>query len=286
MIDLPLLFTPDGSGLRVIHDDGTVQRVDLQTGAASDDGSVPYTTIDGSSANGQYLALHNFDDSAVVIWDLDSGASVASLSDTEIGYALAISSDGRFLAYTASDTGELVVWNLVAGQEVARLDDFAGGSDLVGTRAFDFSPDSEMLYYPTTAGNLRLLDTSSWMEYRRLHGAPGTLSDVTMSQDQGLLAAAGESGTVVVWDLASGTVAQRIDEAGAVAKLSISPDGQTLLAGDERGEMTLWRLANFDDTLGWLQANRALIPLTCADLLQARVIASANLCPIITPAAD
>jgi WD40 repeat protein len=143
-----------------------------------------------------------------------------------------------------------------------------------------------MLYYPTTTGDVRLLDSSSWMEYRRLHGAPGTLSDVTMSQDQGLLAAAGESGTVVVWDLASGTVAQRIDEAGAVAKLSISPDGQTLLAGDERGEMTLWRLANFDDTLGWLQANRALIPLTCADLLQARVIASANLCPIITPAAD
>lgn len=282
-IDVPILFTPDGASLRLINGDGSVQRVDLQTGEVSAEGTIPYPAIVGSSASGQYLALQDFDGSAYVVWDLGAGEAVGSFSDDDFFSVVTISGDGRYLAYgLIGENGSegLVVREVVTGSEAARFDDYAGGSDYVGATAFTFSPDSQTLIYADSQGNLRLVAMANWEQQGLLRGVPGKVSDLKMSQDQRLVAAAGEHGTVLVWDVTSGSVVQRIEGAGAVARLSISPDGSTLLVGDERGEMTLWRLAGIDDVLTWVQANRALVPLTCADLLHAQVIASADRCPI------
>ena len=281
--DLPLLFTPDGSSLRLIKDDGSVQRVDLQTGEMSADGTVPAATVVGSSANGRFVALDDFDQGAYIIWDLEAGEAVDSFSDQDFFSSLIISNDGHYLAYgLIADSGpaSLVVRDLSAGTEAQRFNDYAGSSDYVGATAFAFSPDSSRLIYANNLGDLYMVATSNWQPQTFLHGVQGTVSDLKISQDQHLVAAAGERGTVVVWDLSSGSLLQRIEGAGAVAKLSISPDGHSLLVGDERGEMTLWRLAGFDEVLNWVQTNRALVPLTCGDLLQAQVIASADLCPM------
>jgi WD40 repeat protein len=283
-IDMPILFTPDGASLRLINDDGSVQRVNLQTGeVASAEETILYPAIVGSSASGQYVALHDFDGNAYVIWDLEAEEAVGSFSDDDFFSTLTISGDGRYLAYgliVENGSEDLVVRDAVTGAEVARFDDFAGGSDYVGATAFTFSPDSKTLIYADSQGNLRLVDTANWEQQGLLRGVPGTVSDLKMSQDQRLVAAAGEHGTVLVWDVTSGSVVLRIEGAGAVARMSISPDGSTLLVGDESGKMTLWRLVGIDDVLTWVQTNRALVPLTCVDLLNAQIIASADLCPI------
>lgn len=282
-IDVPILFTLDGASLRLVNDDGSVQRVNLQTGETSAEGTIRYPTIQGSSANGQYVALRDFDSDAYIVWDLGAGKAVGDFSSDDFFNGLTISSDGRYLAYGLigdDGSGALVIRDAITGAEAIRFDDYAGSSDYVGATAFTFSPDSGTLIYADSAGNLRLVDTENWEQRVLLRGAPGTLSDLKMSQDQRLVAAAGERGTVLVWDVTSGFVVQRIAGAGAVAKLSISPDASTLLVGDESGKVTLWRLADIDDVLTWVQANRALVPLTCLDLLNAQVIASADLCPI------
>jgi WD40 repeat protein len=283
VLDLPILFTPEGDSLRLINDDGSVQQIALQTGDTSPDATIRYPTIVGSSSNGQYVALYDFDGSTYIIWDIEAGEVVGSFSDDNFFSALTISGDGRYLAYgLTSENGSqhLVIRKSVTGIEAARFDDYAGSSDYVGATAFTFSTDSKILIYADSQDNLLLVDTTNWEQQGLLRGVPGTISDLKMSQDQRLVAAAGERGTVLVWNISSGSVVQHIEGAGAVAKLSISPDGSMLLVGDESGKLTLWRLANIDDVLTWVQANRALVPLTCDDLLHAQVIASADLCPI------
>lgn len=286
VIDMPLLFSPDGTTLRTIKADGRLIEIDIQSGEEMVGGGVPQTNVIGGSANGQYIALQDFENSMVIVWDIDAAESVGRFDDEDLGFSMTISNDGRYVAYSArnaafEDAG-LVIRDLADDALLAvRFDEFAVGSGVTGSISFAFGPGSEILLYADRLGNVRVVETGVWRETLILRGLSDVVSDMVMSADRHLVAAAGESGTVMIWDAASGAALQRIDGAGAVAKVGFSPDGGSIVTGDERGQVSLWQLTGSEDMLSWVSQNRALLPVTCDDLLQASIIATQDSCPIV-----
>ncbi len=283
IIDAPLLFSPDGTAAYIIDNDGRIIETDVLTGAETVIGSLPNTNVEGKSANGQFVAIRDYENDGMIIWDLQTGEALTNFSAADIGFTSLISNDGRFVASSIfNDNGlaELVVYDLAVGAAATWFEDYAGESGFVGAIAFAFSPDSEQLLYVDNQSNVRVVQTGTWEIQTLMRGVPGRVSDLKMSTDQRLIAVAGEAGTVVVWDADTGSLLQRLEGAGAVSKLSIAPDGTTLLTGDERGQIRLWRLSGTGDVLTWLADNRALMPITCDDLLQAIVIVSLATCPL------
>jgi WD40 repeat protein len=278
-IDVPILFNPDGSRLRLIKTDGRLIEVDMQTGEEIYIGNLPVSNVVGRSASGQFIALQDHDNNVVIFWDLEGAEPVGQFDDEVFGAAAVISDDGRYAAFDLFGRG-LVIHDLTNdGVEAARFDDFRG-SGFVGSVAYGYGPTSAALFYADVLGNVRVVETGSWRETAILRGLVGTVSDLAINADGTLVAAAGESGTVVVWDTASGVALQRIEGVGTVAKVAFAPDGWSIATGDERGQISFWQLIGSEDVLAWVDYNRVVIPVTCDTLIQASIIATRAGCPL------
>ena len=103
--------------------------------------------------------------------------------------------------------------------------------------SLDWSPDGAMV---AASGYERvdLWDVENEILLKRLSGSEGFVWGVDWSPDGNWIAAASDGGTVVIWDLSSGQVAQTFQIPGAFC-LNWSPDGILLAVGTKRGMLYL-----------------------------------------------
>jgi WD40 repeat protein len=72
-------------------------------------------------------------------------------------------------------------------------------------------------------------------------GHSGVIVNLAFSHDGGVLASGDMSGTVGLWDTATGTgLRELVGHSGDVTTLAFSPDGATLASGDWHGTVILW----------------------------------------------
>jgi WD40 repeat protein len=112
-----------------------------------------------------------------------------------------------------------------------------------------FSPDAKVLACGTRHGSLLLWDVANGTELRPLAGLDSWLAQIAFSPDGTLLAAAGsvESGGVVkIWQVATGQLlfTSQTPWAAEAWCVAFSPDGKTLAAGLDSGEVRLFNVAS------------------------------------------
>ena len=283
--DLPILFGADGIGLKAIERGGRLFEVDIASGTSTPSGQVPDLTVEGSSNNDRFLVLRDYEGERILVWDLKLQSPAHEIPDTGAGLTFTVSDDGRYLAHDRRNgkTGEteLVVRDLLqADTAPVRFAGAGEGSGYVGSIWFTFGPGTREFHYGDARGEVHRVDIATWREVSVLRGLSDKLSDIVPSPDGRFLAAAAQTGRVLVWDLEDDKEIQRIEGTGSVVKLAFSPDGRQLLSGDERGRIAVWRLTEARDLLDWVQKHRALQPVHCTDLLQADLISSADNCPM------
>jgi WD40 repeat protein len=78
---------------------------------------------------------------------------------------------------------------------------------------------------------------------------------------------AGMDGRLMLWDLEEGTLIRGLDGIGVIFDLTLGNEGPTVFFGSSDTTILEWLLSNptIDELKEWIEANRYVRPLTCAE---------------------
>jgi WD40 repeat protein/DNA-binding SARP family transcriptional activator/energy-coupling factor transporter ATP-binding protein EcfA2 len=209
-------LSPDGATAAFGHDDGSVELLDLRTGAERPMRHRATGRVNALAfgAAGRVLASAS-DDGSVGVWDV----STRSLRETFAGHAAAalgllFGADATTL-YSGSGDGSVIVWDVVGARRLGRPFRFdpvpqAGEGLHTGMQdastAVAVSPDSSRFATSPAPGRVTLWRTSDQAVVGDLRGPLGRVGSLAWSHDGRLVAATGDADETAVWDVATGVV--------------------------------------------------------------------------------
>ena len=144
----------------------------------------------------------------------------------------AFSPDGRTV-FTGIDE-RVIAWDVSTG---ARLTTFSGHHASITSIAS--SPDGRSVLSGDSNGQLMLWDAATGQAIRRLSGHTLDITGIVFSGGTALSSSA--DGSVIAWDVFTGQEIRRYTgvQNGAYS-VQLSPDGQSVLACDDSGQLLLW----------------------------------------------
>jgi WD40 repeat protein len=231
-------FSPDGTRLATVSDDGSARLWDPRTGRALLEltGSMAPVRCLAFSPDGKRLFTIGFD-RKVRLWDSHTGRQQREFvadPDVRVNFlSLALSRDGSRLATAAIDgPGRVRIWNADTGELLLELK-----KDNKRVDAVAFSPDGMVLATTSYDKTARLYDARTGEERRVLPGHNDHVVGVAFSPDGGRLATRTGDGTVRLWDAGTGQLLLQL-KGVAMGALAFSPDGARLaIAG---GTVAVW----------------------------------------------
>ncbi len=249
----PIAFTPDGAGLAYNAGD-EVRLWDLTVGAATVlDEHTSYVYNVDFSPDGSLLASSAYLAPELFVWDAIDASHLASMQlDPEVrGVA--------FMGFTADGLlrDNRTVFDPTTGTRQATLEAIPGRGPLPKnfrriSPAHVWSDDGTLVAgggpYTSVAGPLTVTDTTGAVRLELDYPVWGA----AFNPDTTLLAAAGESGIVEIWDLATGELVVELTGHAAYGPaycVMFHPDGTRLASGGNDGTIRLW------DTTTWQQVH-------------------------------
>ncbi|MFE2988625.1 trypsin-like peptidase domain-containing protein [Streptomyces sp. NPDC059262] len=252
-----MAFSPDGKTLAAGDGNGTarlwdwIAATDNQQDVLRGDHSVTSVAF---SRDGRTLATANIGVSrpprlgTMRVWDAATSKQRFDLNQVNVD-AMAFPPGGRTLVTAISEgsgegSGAVRLLDLATGrQRYIRSNEYAGQDDAV-----DVSPDGKTLAIVTGDGGtlqLRNLVTGKKRTLFRGDDSPGYREPLVVFSPDGRTVAAGESsGTVRLWDVATGKKHGTLNGQGSsVYDVRFSPDGQTVATGEDSGTVRLWDVA-------------------------------------------
>lgn len=225
-------FGPDGMTYAAGDELGAVRVRNLSTGVAQElpephDGPVTALTFD---PGGDRVISASRDKSAKV-WDLRTGAVRTFWGHLDDVLDVAVSADGRLLATTSGD-GTARVWDLASGTG----DELLVETDATAAVAFDPTGTRLAVANPFRP-EVRVIDPLTGATITSLAHA-SLVGDLVFVGDGSRLGGASRDGTVIVWEVDSGTEAATYN----VASLAIdfSSRGDALATAGDDGVVRVW----------------------------------------------
>jgi WD40 repeat protein len=178
----------------------------------------------------------------VMIWDVESGTSLAMLQQDASLATAGLSQHGDFL--TCIDNDGVHVWEVASSRRVSTMDT----QEWRALRVC-FSPDSRRIAVCTVDG------VTIWDHERRAvvsvlqdEGGGDRISQVfasAFSPDGTRLVTGSLGSSITLWDTATGREVLSLDApVDRIKTVAFSSDGTTILAGGSNGGCCIWRLAD------------------------------------------
>ena len=206
------------------------------------------------SRDGKVLATTS-DDGSVDVWDVPT----ASLRETFTGHAAAaagpvFSPDGATL-YTASGDGSVIAWDVRGKRRLGRPFRFApvaqGGEGVhappqVVAGAVAVSPDSSLFVTSPGPKRVTLWRARDVAVVGELRGPVTGLQSLAWSHDGRLVAATGNGGDTVVWDVRTRKIVKLLGPGGpgGTVGVNFSADDRLLGTAGQDGTVRLYDVAH------------------------------------------
>jgi WD40 repeat protein len=240
-------ITPDGRRVLSGGDDNVVRVWNLEDGTM-------ITTLGGYgngvsalavSPDGRH-AISGCWDQTLKIWDLESYTSVHELSghanDQRTGWirGVAITPDNR-RAVSASQDGTLKIWDVETGDEIRTL---TGHADWVMSVAI--FPDGQHALSGSADGTLKVWELETGAVVQTMRGHQGFITSVALFPGARLAVSTSEDNTLRVWDVARAETVMSFTGDGELRTCAVTPDGQTIIAGEDSGRLHFLRYETVD----------------------------------------
>jgi hypothetical protein len=235
-------LSPDSRDVAISGSDSSVSLRDIQTGQeirSFRGGARSLIRKTAFSRDGDRLMATN-EDGDIWVWDVRTGQQLhrSKIPIGRIGqessWAWAFSPDGRSLL---TGIGSLRLWNIDTGKDLRRFPK----TENTGVQLVAFSADGRhaLSTGPGFPGKylVTLWDVEHGQAIRHFQEAfGGPYSSLAFSPDSRRVIAGTELGNVVVWDLETGQLLYRIQNAGGyIGSVALSSDNRLALAGTNWG---------------------------------------------------
>ena len=238
-------FDPAGRKIATASEDGTVRLWDPTADAPKRppliDRMGDFLTV-ALSHDGSGLIAGN-GEGEIHGWSLPDGAPlfepIRGVHTSDV-WELTVDPTNHVFATSSSD-GKSILFTYPAGKVIGPA---VVPGDKIGGVAF--SPDGTILFGGGADGGIRLWDVAKGMlRSKTPSGHDGSIVDLELNSAHNLLVTLGTDQLIRFWRLESQVgLANEHKVAGRAAKgLAFSPDGQLLAAGDDVGNVDLWKLA-------------------------------------------
>ncbi|KAH8818589.1 WD40-repeat-containing domain protein [Flagelloscypha sp. PMI_526] len=216
------------------------------------------------------------DDATIRIWDSKSGKELQRLKHHHFGaLSVAFSADGKCIV-SGSEDKTICIWDSESGKEVRRLKDPAEYTRPVAItpnevgmdsssdgktnhlRKFEpgghsplfsgllvhivaFSPDGRHIVSSFLDRTIRLWDSESGEEVRKLNGHTGYIRSVIFFPDGKHIVSGSDDKTIRIWESRSGKEVRRLSgHTGSIHSIAFSPDGMRIVSGSEDQTIRVW----------------------------------------------
>lgn len=262
---MPLMQGHDYDSLSVIDQSGVVSQMNIMTGEHEAISTLSdISGVTSISENGRFIAYYASSSEELVTYDMVAASEVGRFSAAGFHQQGSISHDGRFVSSVLDDVATII--DVTDGSELRRYEDISIGN-VVGWQSVLFTDDNHF-FYADASYSIHVIDTETWDETAQLTGFLEPIYDMEYSAEQNRLAVGGTNGTVIVWDTNTGRIDFQLDNLGNSVIVGLSPNGNNLVTANEVGEIRYWNMLTAEEALAWVEENRALLPLSCADRLR------------------
>ncbi len=166
----------------------------------------------------------------LTVWELETGTALRTLRRNKKSVRCVVVTPNSRQAISGTNDCTLHISDLETGQTVRVLE---GHAHLISAVAV--THDGKLAISGSWDCTIKVWNLSSGQTIRTLKGHKNALKGVTITPDNQFIASVSSDCTLRIWHLETGTQVAMLQSHTPLLCCAISPDGNTILAGDEAG---------------------------------------------------